>query len=77
MSHDLGITVRMRYRMKDCKLSDTSRTLPSQFSTFSTVSEPIPDPRSLAAGDSFLNSFAAEPATTSTTAGAMARLLKS
>lgn len=31
----------------------------------------IPEPRSLAVADSFLNSFAAEPATASTTAGAI------
>lgn len=31
----------------------------------------LPEPRSLAAGDSFLNSVAAEPAATSNTAGAI------
>ena len=31
----------------------------------------LPEPRSLAVADSFLNSFAAEPAATSNTAGAI------
>lgn len=60
------------YRMEDGKLSDTSRTWTGQSWTLCEVHTSIPEPRSLAVPDSFLNSFAAEPATAaSTTAGAI------
>lgn len=59
------------YRMKDGELSDTSRTWTGQLQSAREVQTGTPEPRSLAVADSFLNSCAAEPATASTTAGAI------
>ena len=68
-----GWVLMKLYRMKDGQFSNASRSCHRQLLEPFDLAEAVPEPNNRAVADSFLNSFAADPAlaTFATTAGAM------